>query len=87
MDHFIRHGPEWGNKFKNAQQYLRAANDLLHRSGSRIYQFTSSQGWIFKYDDTRNEFLLISPPGTISSFFRPIEGILYWIEQVKKYGK
>ena len=86
LDHFARHAKEWGDSFLNANQYLQAANDLLNREGEGIYQFVSSQGWFFKYDSILNEFLLISNNGTISTFFKPIEGMAYWLQQVKLYG-
>ena len=86
LEHYTKHASEWGGKFLNPGQYLNAANNLLNRTGAHIYQFTSSQGWLFKYDAIQNEFLLISPQGTISTFFRPINGMAYWLEQIAMYG-
>ena len=86
LEHFTKHASEWGNKYLNPEQYLKSANDLLNRVGSGISQFTSSQGWLFKYDANLNEFLLVSPVGTISTYFRPVEGFEYWLKQVEIYG-
>ena len=84
-NHFNKHAHEWGNKFKNAKQYLNAARNLLKSSGKGIYEFTSRDGWFFKYNSNTNEFVCVSNKGTISSFFKPIEKIAYWYEQVRKY--
>ena len=86
VEHFNKHASEWGNRLLNPQQYLKAANDLLHRAGYKIFQVTSPQGWLFKYVALRNEFILLNPDGTISTFYKPVEGIAYWYEQVRKYG-
>ena len=87
-DHFGRHAKEWGSKFKNSRQYLDAARNLLNtKAGGNIKEFISGGGWLFKYNSSTNEFVLFSNKGTISTFFRPKEGMAYWIKQVNKYKR
>ncbi len=64
---------------------MNAARKLLRSSGKGIYEFTSNSGWFFKYNSKTNEFIYVSDKGSISTFFKPIDGIAYWYEQVKKY--
>ena len=83
--HFRKHAKEWGSKYRSQNQYLNGARKLLNSSGKSIHEFTSKNGWYFKYNSKTNEFICVSDKGTISSYFRPREGIRYWRSQVKKY--
>ena len=83
--HFRKHAKEWGSKYRSQNQYLNGARKLLNSSGKNIHEFTSRNGWYFKYNSKTNEFICVSDKGTISSYFRPREGIRYWRSQVKKY--
>lgn len=83
--HFRKHAKEWGSKYRSQNQYLNGARKLLNSSGKSIHEFTSRNGWYFKYNSKTNEFICVSDKGTISSYFRPREGIRYWRSQVKKY--
>lgn len=83
--HFRKHAKEWGSKYRSQNQYLNGARKLLNSSGKNIHKFTSRNGWYFKYNSKTNEFICVSDKGTISSYFRPREGIRYWRSQVKKY--
>ncbi len=74
-----------GKKYKNKNQYLNGARKLLNSSGKNVSEFTSKKGWFFKYNSKTNEFICVSDKGTISSYFKPKEGIKYWKAQVKKY--
>jgi len=84
--HFSDHAAEWGEKFKNSQQYLDAARRLLNtKAGGKIHEFIGKQGWFFKYNSATNEFVLVSNKGTLSTFFKPREGIAYWYDQIRKH--
>ena len=36
--------------------------------------------------DATNEFGIINQYGGISTYFKPDEGIAYWLEQIEKYA-
>ena len=83
-DHFNRHAAKLG--FKTQRQYLNGARNLLSkRAGGSIQQFMSGDGWLFKYNSVTNEFVILSNKGTISTYFKPDNGIAYWNQQVKLY--
>ena len=65
---------------------MQGARNLLNKkNGGSIQGFTSKQGWLFKYNTKTNEFALGSPQGTISTYYKPKEGIDYWFKQIRDF--
>ncbi|MCR5835689.1 MAG: hypothetical protein K6G88_04210 [Lachnospiraceae bacterium] len=48
--------------------------------------FTSEEGTYFRYDRASNEFGIINQYGGISTYFKPEDGLNYWLEQIEKYA-
>jgi pyocin large subunit-like protein len=60
---------------------------LNAKASGNIKEFVSGDGWLFKYNSATNEFVLLSDKGTISTFFKPVGGLTYWLEQISKYKR
>jgi len=77
---------EWENIISQ-DEYLRKSQKFLNSNfeDKDIDMFISKKGWLFKYNRRTNEFGLGHPEGTISSYFKPKEGINYWYEQLFTY--
>ncbi|WP_024772822.1 hypothetical protein [Aquimarina macrocephali] len=85
---FAKHSGEWsqwGAISKNAF-YNRAIKLADSPVGGSISGFTSRQGYGFKFNNKTGEFLTTHPNGTIQTFFRPKQGLNYYLKQVQKYG-
>ena len=80
LPHFEKHAAEFG--YRSPVEYLKGARDLTSRSG--INTFTRSNGDKLFYDAARNEFAVLKPDGILRTYFRPKEGIDYWLEQLAK---
>ena len=52
----------------------------------KIESFVSNEGTYFRYDLETNVFGIINKYGGISTYFKPDNGLEYWIEQIYKYG-
>ena len=84
--HYAKHKNEFDNISKT--QYNAKAKELLNSSNSsEIEGFTSKYGWVFKYNNSTNEFAIMRPDGSISTYFKPKNSYKYWKEQIKKYGQ
>ena len=46
----------------------------------------SEEGTYFRYDVKTNEFGIINQYGGISTYFKPVDGLEYWLEQIEKYA-
>ena len=78
--HAIKHG------YTSPEQYLRDARNFLEKNPTSTTQtFVSNGNTYFRYDTTANEFGIINEYGGISTYFKPEEGIKYWIEQIQRY--
>ncbi len=47
---------------------------------------TSRQGWTFRFNSQTGEFLTMHPRGYIETFFRPKQGLNYYLKQLQRYG-
>lgn len=65
------------------------ARDFLNQTvdGDNILGFKNKNGFVFRYDKENNVFATAKPDGTIETFFKPKEGIIYWEDQIDKYGR
>ena len=77
---------EWGNLITK-EEYAHRVKDLFHKPiGNNILGFTSKKGTLFKYNKLTNEFMTITPNGIIQTFYKPKEGLKYYLKQVTKYS-
>ena len=68
------------------EDYIASARELLSADLSDdIDGFISRDNWVFKYRISTNDFALGHPKGTISTYMKPKEGYMYWVEQIAKY--
>lgn len=81
--HYQEHGKEFGDITQ--QEYLNSARSFFNSSNKDVETFMTDQGWIFKYNYATNEFGIISPWETISTYYLPEKGVDYWYEQLDKY--
>lgn len=82
-DHF-KHLIEYGNI--SPEEYLNKARELLSANLSDdVEGFISSQGWLFKYRKSTNDFAMGHPKGTISTLFKPKEKYDYYLGEKEKY--
>ena len=85
---FSKHSGEWSQwgEFSEEIFYKRAVDLADSLAGGHIREFVSKQGWIFKFNSNTGEFLTIHPNGHIETFFRPEQGLDYYLKQVQIYG-
>ena len=76
---------KWGSISKEAF-YKRAVNLADSPVGGHVRGFTSKQGWSFRFNSRTGEFLTTHPNGHIETFFRPKQGLDYYLKQVQLYG-
>jgi pyocin large subunit-like protein len=81
--HFAKHAAEWGAQGITKAEYLARAQALLTaKPGGNILSFTRAGGDILRYNTATNEFAVGSASGAIRTFFRPQDGMQYWVRQV-----
>lgn len=79
--HTADHGYTSPEKYRNDAQ-----NFLEKPPTSTTQSFVSSAGTYFRYDTATNEFGIINQYGGISTYFKPEDGLSYWLEQIQKYA-
>ena len=73
--------------YDSPEEYLKDARNFLEKPPTSTTQsFVSSKGTYFRYDTATNEFGIINQYGGISTYFKPDEGMAYWLEQIEKYA-
>ena len=73
--------------YASPKEYLKDARNFLEKKPtSTIQSFVSNEGTYFRYDTTTNEFGIINKYGGISTYFKPENGMAYWLEQIEKYA-
>lgn len=87
-EHFLKHASEFGSKFKNADEYLKGAQNFFKRESEEILQFTRKNGDVVRYDKANNIFGVAKGDGTIKTFFKPDEGLNYFKKEFSgEYGE
>lgn len=81
QEHFEDHAAEFG--FQSIGEYLQGARQLLS-GGTGVLQFTRNNGDTLFYRVSTNEFGVLMRDGTIGTYFKPVDGLEYWLEQVRK---
>ena len=73
--------------YTSPEEYLKDARNFLEKKPtSTIQSFVSNEGTYFRYDTATNEFGIINEYGGISIYFKPENGMAYWLEQIEKYA-
>src|SRR5690606_22797497 len=83
-EHFIKHGDEFGGKFRNAEEYAIGAQNFFKREGDDVFEFVRENGEIVKFDTANNIFGVAKDDGTIKTMFKPDEGFDYFKDQLRK---
>lgn len=70
-------------------EYQKMASAFIKKDidGNDVDGFISEAGWLFKYEHSTKQFGLLSPFGTISTYFVPDEPEEYWKKQINEYKK
>ena len=84
LSHFEKHAAEFAGRFKNADEYLKGAQDFFKNISDDVVQFTRKNGDVVQYNAKTNEFGAIDKDGNIRTFFKPERGKDYFMDQVKK---
>ena len=83
--HFLDHADDFG--LETADDYLDAARNFVTKEPTSTTQsFISEGGTYFRYDTATNEFGIVNQYGGISTYFKPVDGLDYWLEQVELYN-
>lgn len=82
--HYFEHGAEFGGKFRNAEEYVRGAQNFFKRESESIITYTRKGGDIVRYYVRNNIFGVATEKGTIRTFFKPEDNIDYIRDQIKK---
>ena len=73
--------------YESPEDYLNDARNFLEKDPTSTTQsFVSKAGTYFRYDTNTNEFGIINEYGGISTYFKPEEGLTYWLEQIELYA-
>ncbi|KAF6576885.1 WXG100 family type VII secretion target [Paenibacillus polymyxa] len=73
--------------YDSPESYLHDAREFLEkRPTSTTQTFVSNEGTYFRYDSATNEFGIINKYGGISTYFKPEDGLEYWLEQISLYS-
>ena len=75
--HFQKHAAEFG--YESAAEYLRGAQALI-RGGPGVGTFSRGTDTLF-YRAATNEFGVLTNNGVIRTYFRPKQGMEYWLRQ------
>lgn len=86
FEHWLKHSKEFPG-LQNAKQYVEAATDFLHNPPVGTVSITRKNGDVLRYNFSTNTFGIMDVNGVPRTMFKPTDGLLYWIEQVKKIGK
>lgn len=73
--------------YTSPEEYLKDARNFLEKKPtSTIQSFVSNEETYFRYDTATNEFDIINEYGGIFTYFKPENGMAYWLEQIEKYA-
>lgn len=81
--HFEKHGDNTG--VRGLLQYEQAALRFVNQAAGK-QTVVASDGTRRFYLEETNEFASVYLDGTVSTYYKPRQGIKYWERQVEKYG-
>lgn len=76
--HFEKHAAEFGGAFKNADEYLKGAQDFFKAESGDIIQYARKNGDVVRYDAANNVFGVAAKDGSIRTMFKPDKGLDYF---------
>lgn len=76
--HYQKHGGEFGEITQ--EEYLQRANALIS-SKTALRKTEKEDGDTVVYEESQNEFLILSQDGYIRTFFKPDDGLAYYERQ------
>jgi hypothetical protein len=79
LEHFNDHAAEFG--YKTPEAYREGARSLT-KGGPGIDTFVRPNGDTLFYNRSTNEFGVLTRDGVIRTYFRPVEGLEYWLGQI-----
>lgn len=82
--HFVDHADEFGGKFRNADEYLKGAQNFFKRESDDIVQYTRNGGDVVRYDTKNNIFGVAAKDGTIRTMFKPKGGLEAFKNEIKQ---
>jgi pyocin large subunit-like protein len=83
--HFEKHGKQYDAK--TVDEYEKIAKDFRDKPlDGDTHEFISQGGLRFKYNEESNDFMIYKPSGEFVTFYKPEKGMIYWEDQVNKYG-
>ncbi len=80
VEHFEKHGQEFG--YATKEEYLQGANEVINNPSS-LHKYEAEDGDDCYYLQSTNEFVVVSPDGTIRTYFKPDDGVAYFNRQQK----
>ncbi len=81
-EHFEKHVVQQGEfNYQSPQEYLQGARNLM-RGGDGVDTFVRSNGDKLFYNSSTNEFGVLSKDGFIRTYFKPADGMNYWLKQI-----
>lgn len=84
QSHFDDHGVDFG--YTTVDDCLAGARNFVMKDPTSTTQsFISKEGTYFRYDTKTNEFAIVNQYGGISTYYKPVDGLKYWNEQVNLY--
>lgn len=79
------HASKYG--YTSQEEYLKDARNFFEKEPTSMTQsFVANEGTYFRYDTATNEFGIINQYGGISTYYKPDNGMEYWLEQIEKYA-
>lgn len=80
-EHFNKHAAEFG--YKTIDEYVAGARSLINSSDG-VLTFTRKNGDQLFYNPGTNEFAVLASDGAIRTYFKPKDGMKYWLGETGK---
>ncbi|MBQ9518515.1 MAG: hypothetical protein IJR59_01310 [Firmicutes bacterium] len=78
--HFEKHGAEFGNAYKTAEEYETGADKAAHDPNA-LHKLEKEDNDDVYYVEATNEFVIVSADGYIRTYFKPSAGKKYFDRQ------
>jgi RHS repeat-associated protein len=84
VQHFEKHGAEFGGELKTAKDYESAAQKFITSHEKGIETYKRANGDLVRYNKATNEFGIIDKEGTIRTYFKPKLKMKYYEQEKAK---
>jgi hypothetical protein len=83
-EHFNKHNYF---KYKSESEYQQGAKEFLQTpvDGERYFGYTRKNGEVVIYDNDTNTFSVGESNGTIGTYFKPDEGVIYYLRDLGRH--